>query len=246
MQIMDGKVPYTFVPGNHDMGSSPSGSLCDKRITNLFNKYFPYEKYSVMKKFGGAFKQGEMDNTWHSFKAGGYCWLILSLEFGPRNSVLHWSKEIIRNHPKHKIIINTHAYMYSDNTRMSADRGHNWRPQSYDIGKDTGSNTVNDGEEMWKKLVSKYPNILLVFSGHILNDGTGFLMSYGENGNKVYQMLANYQEGIEHTEMGGNGFLRIVTIYPSERKISVKTYSPYIDKYKTDPDQQFVIEDVDF
>ena len=37
MRVMDGKVPYTFVPGNHDMGSSPDVTLCDKRITNLFN-----------------------------------------------------------------------------------------------------------------------------------------------------------------------------------------------------------------
>ena len=55
-------------------------------------------------------------------------------------------------------------------------------------------------------------------------------------------MLANYQQ----FEKGGNGFLRILTIDPKNRRISVKTYSPYINKYKTDTDQQFTFEDVDF
>jgi len=246
MQMLDGKVPYTVVPGNHDTGAPPYAFHTKTRATDLFNVYFPYEKYSEYKSFGGAFEEGKMDNTWHTFKAGGYNWLILSLEFGPRNSVLQWAGDIIKDHPKHKVIINTHAYMYSDDTRMSADRNHNWRPQSYGIGNDTGDNAVNDGEQMWKKLVSQYANVLLVFSGHVLHDGTGTLESTGLHGNTVYQMLANYQGGVKDAVKGGNGFLRKLTIDPVKQKIFVKTYSPYINEYKTGPDQQFVIENVQF
>ncbi|MDY9919130.1 MAG: metallophosphoesterase [Proteiniphilum sp.] len=36
--VMDGKVPYTFVPGNHDLG--PGGSASN-RDAELFNKYLP-------------------------------------------------------------------------------------------------------------------------------------------------------------------------------------------------------------
>ena len=247
MQVMDGKVPYTFVPGNHDMGSEPGPRhFSDSRNTDLFNTYFPYEKYSRMENFGGAFEEGKMDNSWHTFKAGGYDWLILSLEFGPRNSVIEWADKVVSDHPKHKVIINTHAYLYADDTHMSEKRNHHWRPQSYKLGKETGDNAVNDGEQMWEKLVSRYPNILFVFSGHVLHDGTGYLVSEGKHGNKVYQMLANYQGGVENTVKGGNGFLRRLTINPAEKKITVKTYSPYVNEYKTEPDQQFVIENVDF
>src|SRR5690554_1727235 len=99
---------------------------------------------------------------------------------------------------------------------------------------------------MWEKLVSQHPNIMFVFSGHVLHDGTGYLVSEGKHGNKVYQMLANYQGGVENTVKGGNGFLRRLTINTAEKKITVKTYSPYVDEYKREPDQQFVIENVDF
>src|SRR5690606_37671202 len=132
----------------------------------------------------GAFEPGSMENTYHTFHAGGLDWLIVSLEFGTRNGVLQWAGEVIEAHPGHKVIINTHDYMYSDDTRMSIDRGHSWVPQRYGVGKDTGDEAVNDGEMMWDKLVSRYPNVLLVFSGHVLYSGTGQLVSTGEHGNE--------------------------------------------------------------
>ncbi len=243
MQLLDGKVPYTFGPGNHDMGTR---GRADVRDTDGMNRYFPYETYSQQEGFGGAFEEGKMDNTWHTFSAGGHDWLILSLEFGPRNKVLDWAGSVIKEHPDHKVIINTHAYMYSDETRMSTERNHKWLPQAYGVGKATGEEAVNNGEQMWEKLVSQHANILMVVSGHVLNDGVGTLVSEGVHGNKVYQMLANYQSGVIGSVNGGNGFLRILTIDPAASRIEVQTYSPYIDEYKTEPDQQFVFEDVEF
>lgn len=243
LSVMDGKVPYTFVPGNHDLG--PKGSSSN-RDAELFNSYLPHDKYSKMSHFGGAFEPGKMENTYHTFHAGGMDWLILSLEFGTRNSVLQWAGDVIEAHPNHKVIINTHDYMYSDNTRMNIESDHSWVPQRYGVGKDTGDDAVNDGEMIWEKLVSQHENILLVFSGHVLHSGTGQLVSTGVHGNTVYQMLANYQSGVEGSENGGNGFLRLVTIDPHRETIRVKTYSPYIDEYKTGADQQFVFEHVGF
>jgi len=243
MRLLDGKVPYTVCMGNHDIGTNGS---TDTRNTDNFNAWFPYERYRKLPAFGGAFEEGKMDNTWYTFTGGGLKWLVLSLEFGPRNKVLDWAAGIIAAHPKHKVIINTHAYMYSDETRMSPDRGHHWLPQSYGVGKDTGGDAVNNGEEMWDKLVSRYPNILFVFSGHVLNDGVGTLVSKGVHGNSVYQMLANYQSGVEGSENGGNGFLRIIEIHPKKHTISVKTYSPYLDSYNRDTHQEFTFEHVEF
>lgn len=237
LHSLDGKVPYTLAHGNHDLGTNGS---TDSRDSTLLNRYFPYDEYGKIQGFGGAYETGKIDNTWHTFRAGGRDWLILTLEFGPRNRVLDWAKTIIERHPDHKVIINTHAYMYSDDTRMGP--GDNWLPQNYRIGKETGENAVNDGEQMWEKLVGKYPNVMFVFSGHVLFDGTGFLASEGEHGNKVYQILANYQM----KEKGGSGDLRIMTFDPANGKVDVKTYSPLLDRYDTAPDQQFVIENVDF
>jgi len=171
-------------------------------------------------------------------------WLILCLEFGPRTSVLDWAGEIVKKHPHHKVIINTHAYMYSDDTRMG--EGDRWLPQKYGLGKDTGENAVNNGEQMWDKLVSKYPNILFVFSGHVLNSGVGTLVSIGDHGNKVFQMLANFQDGVKGTNRGQTGFLRIVDIDVKKQQVRVKTYSPYLKEYKNDVKNKFSFEGVNF
>src|SRR5690606_32261198 len=42
MQRMDGRVPYAFCIGNHDMGTDGSA---DTRNTDLFNQWFPYSRY---------------------------------------------------------------------------------------------------------------------------------------------------------------------------------------------------------
>lgn len=243
ISLMDGKVPYTLAIGNHDNGTNGKS---DVRNTALFNQFFPYGKLSKVPAFGGAFEVGKMDNVWYQFKAGGYHWLAFSLEFGPRSSVLDWASRVIAEHPSHKVIINTHAYLYSDNKRMGDDSTHKWLPQAYGIGKTGDTAAVNNGKQMWDKLVKKFPNILFVFNGHVLEDGTGFLVSEGEHGNKVYQMLANYQKWVIGSENGGNGYLRLITINTKKQTVSVKSYSPYVNKYKTEPDQQFLIENVIF
>ena len=239
LTMLDGKVPYAFVMGNHDLGKNS-----DKRDSQVFNSYFPFDKYQKTEFFGGAFEEGKMDNVWYNFEAGGVKWLILCLEFGPRNAVLDWANKVVASHPDYKVIVNTHAYLYSDDTRMGD--GDRWLPQAYGVGKDMGVDAVNNGEQMWDKFVSQHSNILFVFSGHVLNDGTGRLVSIGKNGNKVYQMLANYQDGVKGSNRGENGFLRIVDLDVKENTVVVRTYSPYLKEYKSDSENSFQFSDVDF
>lgn len=240
MSLMDGNVPYTFTPGNHDMG----GNNAQTRNTTMMNQYLPYSKYSVLPHFGGAYQVGQMDNTWHKFSTqDGYHFIILSLEFAPRNAVLEWAGEVIKAFPSHNIIINTHAYMYSDEKRHSDLYGHKWTPSTYGLYAESDGD-ANDGEEMWTKLVKLYPNIFMVVSGHVLNDGTGTLVSDGDHGNKVYQMLANYQGGVIGSENGGNGFLRIIDIDTENARMYVRTYSPHLNEFKTEDDQEFSFENL--
>lgn len=239
--LLDNKVPLTFVGGNHDLGVN--GKARD-RDSSLMNKYLPYEKYSKHPHFGGAFEVGKMDNTYHTFEAGGKKWLILSLEFGPRHKVIDWASQIIHDHKDHLIIINTHTYLYNDNTWIASH--HKYCPKSYGLGAATGEDSTNNGDDLWYKLVRKHKNILMVLCGHVIGSGTGTLVSEGEHGNKVYQMLANYQNGVVDTVKGGNGYMRILNIDPEAKKIRVKTWSPVTQTYKSTPDQEFEFDEVDF
>jgi hypothetical protein len=103
---------------------------------------------------------------------------------------------------------------------------------------------VNDGEQIWKKLVKKHPNIRFVFSGHVLNTGVGTLVSINDAGLPVYQFLANYQEGVKGSVNGGNGWLRILQFDLKQNTLTVKTFSPYINQYMQDPAHDFKIQKV--
>ena len=240
---LNGKVPYVLAAGNHDMGSA-DGKFADVRNSTLFNTYFPYSQMSSLPGFSGVAEEGKMDNAYYIFKTGKINWLVITLEFGPRNSILNWAGSVIEKYPSHSVIINTHSYMYSDSTRQGP--GDNWRPQAYGVGKDTGDSSVNDGEQIWDKLVKDHSNVRFVFSGHVLNTGVGTLVSINSKGFPVYQMLANYQEGVTGSVKGGNGWLRILDMNYKKKTLNVSTYSPYINKYKEEPAQQFIIENIYF
>lgn len=235
---INNKVPYAIALGNHDMGSAPN-KFADNRDSNLANKYFPMEELKNYSSLQGSFEENTIDNTYHSFEKAGNKWLILSLEFGPRNEVLEWANKVVSDHPDHQIILITHAYMYVGEKRQS--EGDDWRAHGYGIGKETGEKAVNDGEEIWEKLVKRHPNFFLVFSGHVLHEGLGQLVSEGDHGNKVYQFLANYQRGVKGYGDGCNGFLRLVDIDLTNRSLETKTYSPHLEKWLDDPANNFQI-----
>ncbi|MCX2679298.1 metallophosphoesterase [Galbibacter sp. EGI 63066] len=242
-EMLNGKVPYSFCLGNHDMGSEPN-KFADVRNTTMANSFFDLNELKNNSNIIASFPENKVDNLCSEFDLSGEKWLVFSLEFGPRNKTIDWVEDIISLYPDHKIIINTHAYLYEDSTLHDGEDW--WQPQAYGVGKDTGDDAVNNGKQLWEKLVSKHKNILMVFSGHVLKSGVGRLVSEGKHGNKVYQMLANYQKGVDRSENGGNGFLRIVKVNTTNKTISVTTYSPWLDQFKKDPEHEFVFKNVKF
>lgn len=237
MKILDGVVPYALAAGNHDYG--PGGNASTRE--SLFNSdaYFgPTSAYATQPTVGGFYETGRTDNSYHTFSAGGEKWLVLSLEFGPRDEVVAWANQVVADHADHRVMLVTHAYMYYEETRYDwATHGSNqsWNPHSYGVAGLPGG--VNDGQELWEDLVSQHENFEFVFSGHVLGDGTGYLGSEGAHGNVVHQMLANYQMDFE----GGNGYLRLLEFLPDGETVKVRTYSPVTDAYDQMIDQQFTL-----
>ncbi len=238
---LENKVPYILAVGNHDMGSAP-GKFADVRNSSLYNSWFSYADKAKKPYFGGAFENGKLDNSYYLLSTGKIKWLVITLEFGPRNEVLDWAGNILSEYPERLAVINTHAYLYSDSTTVGP--GDKWRPQAYGVGKDTGAKAVNDGADMWDRLVRKHANLRWVFSGHILNGGVGTLISTNQAGLPVYQMLANYQEGVIGSVKGGNGWLRIIDMDFKKKTARVQTYSPYIKEYRAESAHNFTLQNI--
>ena len=222
MSLLDGVVPYAITVGNHD------GLYSNLSQTAPFNQFFPLSKFQNLPTFGGVFESNRMDNCYHLFSAGGVDWLLFSLEFGPRNVVLAWANQVATNYPNRRVIVLTHAHIYCDNTLHGSSSNQAYLPTSY--GRE------NNGSDVWEKFIRHHANMGFVFNGHILNGGgAGRLVGVGDFGNQVFQMLADYQGYL----LGGAGYLRIAQFFPDQDRMSVKTYSPYLDSWLTDTNNQF-------
>ncbi|OAD22851.1 metallophosphoesterase [Candidatus Thiomargarita nelsonii] len=234
---LDGVVPYIMAIGNHDMGNHDYRRKYLTRDTALFNQYFPVEKYSALDSFGGLFNPSNMDNAYHLIKTAEITWLILSLEFCPRNEVLEWANRVVADHAQYPVIILTHLYLYPKTNRSPTtwhSTKHRYSCQAY------LSENFNNGQQIWDKLISQHKNILLTFNGHI--DRDGIKISTGRHGNKVYQLVADYQ----NMGKGGDGYLKILTINPRDRSMTIQTYSPYLRKYFREPESNLKLNNINF
>ena len=139
--VLDGKVPYAIALGNHDIG--PRGSA--KNRDSLFGEYFPLGDFKKWESFGGVYdrESDKGENIYHVFRAGGRQWLVLVLEFGPRDDVLRWAREVVAEHPEHPVILITHAYLHNDGRRYDrAILAQQYPPQNFSVAADkAGLNT---------------------------------------------------------------------------------------------------------
>jgi hypothetical protein len=228
VRLLSGKVPYMMAIGNHDYDqNNPAGRTAS---TKNFNSFFGPARYAGAAWYKGSFPAGSNENFYGVITVNGRNYLIIVLEFAARDSALAWADGILKANQDKDAIIVTHMFTYMDNTRISGCDLNS--AGSFGVGQD------NNGEDMWWKLVRKYPNIHLVLSGHVVQgDGTGRRMDLGLNGNLVNQILSDYQSD----PLGGGGYLRIMRISPSLNRVSVTSYSPYLDSFMTDDHNQFTV-----
>ncbi|MEI8207410.1 MAG: metallophosphoesterase [Kiritimatiellales bacterium] len=243
MAVLDGQVPYAVTGGNHDYGTKGSG---DTRQT-LMSDYFRTEEFKASPCYGGLYETNSIENSYHLFSLGNQKIMILNLEWGPRDAVVAWANQVVSQHPECRVILNTHAYLYYDNTRYDwAKYGDTqiWSPKwakHYKLAENVeAAGGINDGEDLWQKLVSRYPNFFLTLNGHVLVDGLARLESKGAGGSTVNQVLVNYQWPM-YDKKGGQGYLRIMQFLPDGKTIFNASYSPSLDEYRTDDQNQFVL-----
>jgi hypothetical protein len=214
MRLLDGVVPYSVAPGNHDM-------VVKNRDSSLYNQFFSPARFANRPWYGGHMDENN-DNNFCLFEACGMKFMVINLEFAPRDETLKWASGVARRHPEHRVIVATHCYM---------------RPGKRDTGCATSYNIAgNSGEQIWQKLIRKEPNVFLVVSGHVL--GVGLQTSTNDAGGNVLEMLTDYQ-GLPN---GGDGWLRSLQFVPGENKIHIKTYSPLLDKQNMDVKETFTVD----
>ncbi len=212
LSILDNVTPYAVTVGNHDMAV-----LDTSRNTTYFNHFFPFTRFEKQKWYGGKMSD-DYNNSYHFFEEGELEFIVVSLSIAPTHEMLTWADNVLKQYHTKRAIVITHSYMLADD-RRDYPGGFGYLPK--------GGNT---GEEIWDKLIRKHANIFLVLSGHVTNNNThrGLLISKGDNGNQIIQLLSGE---------GHDGWLRILQFDPAENKIKVQSYSPWQPKSK---DEQYL------
>ncbi|MEN0021392.1 MAG: GC-type dockerin domain-anchored protein [Planctomycetota bacterium] len=220
--------PYILAQGNHDVG--PNGNATDR--TTLMNTFFSVSSVSLQPTFGATMEPDKIENSYSLFESAGRKWIVVALEWGPRDQAVTWANDILSQYPDRLAIVITHTYTYNDDTLLdNTVRNYGGSPYNYGTADLPGG--TNDGGDLWRKLVSQHANVVMTLSGHIR--GEGLVTDVTPFGNVVHQMLADYQFRPE----GGQGFLRLYELTPDSDIIRVRTYSPWQDRYLTGPGSMF-------
>lgn len=252
MRTLDGKLPYSLLPGNHDQAN---GGTAANHSSVFLDRLFSPEKQAQTNPgtFKGVYDQETTSsrNNYHTFTAPeGTKWLILSMEFGPRDDVIRWASEVIEQNLDHRVMILSHSLTNFASRHDPAGLSFYDEGSARDYGMRSDPQGANDGEAVYRMLSAKYPNISFTFSGHIFGDGAETNISYSQHGNPVHEMLVNYQNGISREitgngnealgNRGGNGAIRLVTIDPDNDTIYTSTYftefDDYLDGYRVKPE----------
>lgn len=202
---LNGVLPYMLAPGNHDTAAvGPGGSAADParsdvlvRDTRTFNSYL-----GAGARVSGRFEPGKSDNSYAAVSAGGYNWLVLTLELWPRPQAVAWARSVVASHPKHNVIVVTHSYLSATGTLSTSNGGYGATSPQY----------------LYDNLIKEYPNIKMTFSGHT---GTAaYRRDVGAKGNVIHNYLLTMHSTTTNP-------IRLVEINLKSNTVASYVYAPH-------------------
>lgn len=204
MKILeDGKVPYSVIPGNHDVADQGARSS-EGNASN----YLAAFGASTLQRQGGSTLLGTFQNGYSSayrFSAEGHDWVVLSLGWNASDDTFAWAQGILDANKGVPVILSSHAIIGVDQDQVS--------PTSWWYG-----------DLLWEKLIRKNDQIVLTLNGHF--HGATMRTLTNDFGHPVHEVLTDYQMAAD----GGNGIMTLFEFDLSGGSIDVSTISPWVGK----------------
>lgn len=178
---------------------------------NYYNKYFGISRFSGRDYYGGSYNGIDNNNNYGLFSAGGMDFIVVNLEYNPSSAVRNWANTLLATYSNRQAIVVSHSIL--------------------DVGYPAPF--TSEGRKIYDALKGN-PNLFIMLCGHMHGEGR---RADVYNSSTINTLLADYQDYVN----GGNGFLRIITFSPERNRITIKTYSPWLDQYETDSGSQFTL-----
>lgn len=242
MDIIDGALPFSIVPGNHDydaLWTSPQDPprpednyLGTRHVGGLSGYLSVFSDQSHLFK-GKPWYVASNDNGADSaqvFTAGQCKFLHIGLQFQAPDASLEWASRIIAQNPGLPTIITTHHFL-----------GRNGKRFEYASPIAARDPIDNDAEMIWNDFISQHDQIFMVLSGHV--SGQGYSSATNRAGNPVHQIMSDYQSrgqsaidaGVGYRALG-DGWMRLMkfNLDGDRPQVHVRTYSTHYNTYSTD------------
>lgn len=227
----DSGIPNGVLAGNHDNRMGTDGTL--------YNQNFGPDRYRQASKqwradaeYGGPWKEGDNQNHYDLFSAGGLDFVAVYLSYGVDDEEIAWANKIFQQFPDRNGLLFSHAYL---TTSKDPD------------GRDAPYSNAQ-GREQARKIVDANPNVVMALSGHHHGVGLNVRNDAGEVGNHVVEMLADYQfyeVPVTHPKLAdlranypddktlrfGAAFFRLLQFDVDRGELVINAYSPFFDEF---------------
>lgn len=176
-----------------------------------YNEFFGRERFLGRTYYGGSRTSSDNNDSWFTFTAGGLEFVVVNLQFDPEPSAAMLAFA--------RRIFETHPDAFGIlNAHYILTGAGNFSAQ---------------GAAIYAAL-RDVPNLHVMTCGHVSNEQRRVDTF---EGHPILSMLADYQS----RENGGNGWMRLWELSPANGEMTVRTYSPMLDRFETDANSEFTV-----
>ncbi len=200
-KLTDGGVPYSVVPGNHDVADMNARS--SEANSWQYLQRFDAGRMAAQggETFVDSFQNGL--STAYIFEAEGHEWMSLALAWNASADTFAWAQRVIDANPGIPVILSSHAVI---NIALDQTSPADWWW----------------GEELWNQLIRSNDEIIMTVNGHF--HGTTMRERTNDFGHPVDQVLTDYQMAAD----GGNGYMTLFEFDLTNDRIDVESVSPWV------------------
>lgn len=216
MNLLDeANLSYGIAVGGHDVAG-------DDDFTNYLD-YFGPQHFAHLDNY---FTSPSGHSNYQIIHHEGVDILFMNIAIDTPDDEVTWAQSILAGNHDKIAIISTHKYLWD--YRLGMARFGETIQQGLMFAQNFSIGSGRSQQAFYESFVAAHPNILMVMAGHVHGDVQRIDGRNGAN-QPVLEILADYQDG----RNGGDGYLRIYELDLENNKLVGRTYSPSLDRERT-------------
>jgi hypothetical protein len=176
-------------------------------VFTTYNSHFPQSHFTALPWWNGVFQNSDSQNNYFYVTIGNVRYYFVNIQVSPTASNLAWLDGVLTTLAAYHVILTVHdMYVTPYNGLLSPA-----------------------GENVWN-VVKTHDNVIWIQAGHSSNPAIAHASNdtvrYTNGGSICNIAVVDYQDWW----WGGWGEIRLVTFYPTAKKVVSQTYSPITRK----------------